>query len=143
MFLASVYGTHCVNALNLEATLRKYMTRLIAAGAEVFAATNNAWIQHPGAQEILGPDNIETRGFYGFGAEVMPALMVYYAAVHHGWKPLGLVPVWALGSAPLVNGSVTYVGPDLPSCHLKRYELHINPVDHVMLQHGDCDGNAK
>jgi hypothetical protein len=135
--VAAVFGTHRPAALDIEATLRKYMWRLYSMEPSQLEEVHGKWLCFPGAQEMCSAEEVRTRGFYGFATEAMPALMVYYAAVHHGWRPLGLAgPQTATGTQPV------YVGPPMPMHGVKGSALCLTPTDHVLKQAG-FNPNAK
>jgi hypothetical protein len=120
---------------NWEATAENHLLRLKEMPKEEFAELDNTWLSNYQFTSSFTADQLTADGCPEKGA--IATFTVYLAAIHHGFKPLGIVSENAtrtgteLAFTTPVEGRREYVGVALPFQNKERSKFSVLPKDRV------------
>lgn len=120
---------------NWEATAENYFKRLKEMPKEEFAVLDGAWLSNYQFSGKFDAAQLNKEGCPEKGA--IPTYTVYQAAVHHGYKPLGIVSENGTRNGETitfttpVEGRREYVGVALPFQNKERSKFSVQLKDRV------------
>lgn len=121
---------------NWEATAENHLRRLKELPKEDFAELDGAWLSNYQFSGSFGADALNKDGCPEKGA--IPTFTVYLAAIHHGYKPAGIVSEngtkngTEISFTTPVDGKRVYVGVALPFQNKDRSKFCVVPKDRVL-----------
>lgn len=116
-----------------------HKNRLLGFSQETFAPLNGVWLSSHGFENAIPASELDVADKTALPVGSLMAFSVYQAAVHHGFKPLGIVsetqkkdPISGeMKYTTVVEGERAYVGESLPFKNKLRSIFSVLPEDRV------------